>query len=135
MVTLEKGKTKIYFDRLLATHSGYVCATIMEPQTKREVAQPTLQPGQKVNIEELHERLRHISENSTQKTAKHYGVHLNGKLEPCEDCALAKAKQKSVSKVTPESASNIKGERLYMDISSICSVSYGGAKFWILIVD
>ena len=88
-----------------------------------------------MNIEFLHGRLGHVSETVTQKTAGYYGVNLTGTLPPCKDCALAKAKQKTVSKITPKTTAKIKGERLYMEISSICSISYGGAKFWLLIVD
>ena len=135
VLTIEKDKTKIYFDKLMATRSGFVCATVIEPQTGREIAQSALHPGQKINTEIFHKRIGHVSETSTRNTAHYYGITLTGKLPSCEECALAKAKQKSVSKVTPNSASKKKGERLYMDISSIRTTSFGGAKFWLLVVD
>ena len=61
---------------------------------------------------------------------------LSGKFEPCSDCAKAKAKQANVPKSIPdEKRSTVPGERLFFDISSIKSKSFGGAKFWLLIVD
>jgi hypothetical protein len=52
----------------------------------------------------------------------------------CTDCALAKARQKNVSK---ESAvvSSRPGESFYLDVSSTKARSIGGPKFWLLIVD
>ena len=41
--------------------------------------------------------------------------------------------QKNLNKVITPSAK--KGERLYIDISSIKKRSYGGSKFWVLIMD
>ena len=69
-----------------------------------------------------------------QKTAKIHGLKLKGDFEVCEDCAIAKARQKNVNKVW-KGGSQIPGERLYLDISSIKEKSFGGAKFWVLIVD
>ena len=46
----------------------------------------------------------------------------------------AKARQKNVNKEW-KGGSQIPGERVYLDISSIKDVSYGGSKFWVLIVD
>jgi hypothetical protein len=52
----------------------------------------------------------------------------------CTDCALAKARQCTVPKETT-SVTTKAGERLYIDISSTKASSFGGAKFWLLIVD
>jgi transposase InsO family protein len=44
------------------------------------------------------------------------------------------ARQKNVNKEW-KGGSQIPGEQVYLDISSIKDVSYGGYKFWVLIVD
>jgi transposase InsO family protein len=62
------------------------------------------------------------------------GFGFTGQFEVCEDYAIAKARQKNINKVWSGS-SNIPGERLYADISSIQERSFGGSKFWALVVD
>ena len=52
----------------------------------------------------------------------------------CSDCAIAKARQKNLNKVW-SSGSKVPGERLFVDISSIRGESYGGTKFWVLVLD
>ena len=47
---------------------------------------------------------------------------------------MAKARQKNVAKQTSNKAGQA-GERLFLDTSQIKSTSYGGAKFWVLLVD
>jgi hypothetical protein len=65
---------------------------------------------------------------------KMYGLKSSGSFDTCEQCAIAKARQKNVNKDWLGS-SNFRGECLYVDISSIKERSFGGAKFWALIVD
>ena len=67
-------------------------------------------------------------------TAKANGWDLTGKFNTCVECAIGKAKQKNINK-NWTSGSKVPGERLYVDISSIKGESYGGAKFWALVVD
>jgi hypothetical protein len=55
-------------------------------------------------------------------------------IDTCVDCAISKAKQKNVPKVSKHSATE-KGERVAIDITSIKTISYGGAKFWLMIQD
>jgi hypothetical protein len=63
-----------------------------------------------------------------------YGFKSSGNFDTCEQCANAKAQQKSVNKSWLGS-SHLPGECFYVDISSIKERSIGGAKFWALIVD
>ena len=62
------------------------------------------------------------------------GVNLIGKLENCEDCILAKIKQKNVRKQGINKAKTA-GERLLIDISLIKGESFGKSKHWLLIED
>ena len=56
------------------------------------------------------------------------------KYAMCVSCALAKSKQKNLHK-TSKDQELVPGELIGMDISSIKSTSYGGSKFWLLVVD
>ena len=90
----------------------------------------------KMDINIAHHIFGHPSEATTKSTVKKYGWTLTGNLEKCDECTLAKIRQRNLNKeATPSSK---KGERLYLeyiDISSIKKRSYGGSKFWVLIVD
>jgi hypothetical protein len=60
---------------------------------------------------------------------------LIGNIEVCQDCALAKARQKNFNKEW-KGGSHVPGEkRIYLDISSVRDLRTAGAKFWVLIVD
>jgi hypothetical protein len=96
---------------------------------------PALVAGQTINIMKYHDMLGHFSEAKTKKTAKYYDIKLSGNFEVCSDCAKAKARQKNIPKGNDTVHAESKGERLSFDISGIKSKSYGGAKFWLLVVD
>jgi hypothetical protein len=63
-----------------------------------------------------------------------YGYEVTGKFDVCEACSIAKARQKNINKEW-KGGNLIRGERLYVDISSIKETSFGGSKFWALIID
>jgi hypothetical protein len=87
-----------------------------------------------VSVSDLHGVLGHPSYEIVRATAKKLGLKLNGIDAPCESCAMGKAKAKAIVKVSA-SKSNIPGERLSLDLSSIKARSLGGSKYWLLIVD
>jgi hypothetical protein len=69
-----------------------------------------------------------------ENTAKIHDFKLCGEFQTCEECAIAKVGQSNVNKDW-KGGSQILGQRLYYDISSVIDSSYGGSKFWALIVD
>ena len=87
-----------------------------------------------MDINYLHKLLGHPCEEILRTTAHHYGVKLRGTFTPFYSCSLAKIKQKKIVKFT-DSKTTQKGERLYLDISSVKGESAGGSKFWLLIID
>ena len=93
-----------------------------------------LQRGTTLSIMDLHERLGHVSINTTKKTAKEFEWNLTGETLVCESCAMAKARQANISKDNKQSTKR-PGEKLYMDISKVQTESIGGRKFWLLLVD
>ena len=59
---------------------------------------------------------------------------IKGPFPTCDSCAVSKMKQKSIQKFTQNKAT-AKGERLFMDISSVKGKSNGGSKYWLLVID
>ena len=76
----------------------------------------------------------HCSNICKKATAKLYGWKLTGKWQVCEHCTQAKIRQQNIGHGSNQ-PSKIKGERLYIDVSSIKGRRYGRTKFWNLIVD
>ena len=89
--------------------------------------------ARKMDIHAAHHMFGHSSQATTIATAKYYGWELTGKWNGCSDCTMAKIRQRNLNKNSE--AAKTKGERLYMDISSVKHRSIGGTKFWCLIVD
>jgi hypothetical protein len=82
----------------------------------------------------LHKEFGHYGQQVLIKTIKIYGFKSYVNFDTYEHCAIVKAGQKNVNKNWLGS-SNLPGERLYVDISSIKERRFGGANFWALIVD
>ena len=57
----------------------------------------------------------------------------NGQMEWMFSCTMAKIRQRNLNKNSE--ATKTKGERFYMDISSVKHRSIGRTKFWCLVVD
>jgi hypothetical protein len=72
--------------------------------------------------------LGHFNLDRLEKTAKIHDLKLNGEFKTCEDFAIAKARQKNINKEW-KGGSQVPGEQLYLDFSSIKDTSYGGSKF------
>ena len=99
-----------------------------------EIMSKKIDDSANLNVNALHRMLGHTSEAVTRKTAKSMGHEVTGTFQPCSSCGIGKAKQKNVCKKS-EGRATEKGERFCMDISHIKATSFGGAKFWNLIVD
>jgi hypothetical protein len=85
----------------------------------------------------LHKKFGHPHKQAVFDTAKYYNIKV---LEPpkptnvCAECAFSKIWVKHLGYNEGEEAVML-GERIFVDISSINQVSYGGAKFWLLVQD
>jgi hypothetical protein len=78
--------------------------------------------------------LGHVHFDAVKRSAKYYNIKLSGTVKTCVTCALAIIRQKNIKKVTLSKIFH-PGAHIYVDISSSKWPSYGGAKYWILIVD
>jgi len=134
-LTITKGDFKICFDNHLRTRSGWIAGIEIKPRIQNSSKLPRIKPGIKININGLHEVFGHASEDTTKQTAKYYNLQVAGSFSTCENCAKGKARQKNISKDKTATHTKTIGEQLSFDISSIKSVSYGGSKFWLLVID
>ena len=99
-----------------------------------ELANPAVSFTQPVDINLFQRVMGHPGENALRINAKHHGVALKGKLEPCEPCAESKSRQKDVSKsLVPRSKQ--KSERIFLDGTSVKHTSVGGSKHWVVALD
>ena len=78
--------------------------------------------------------LNHCGPETLRLTAAAHNLTLTGQLKPCFFCSTANARKQPIAKST-DSPSTKKGERVYIDISSIKIKSFGGNKFWLLALD
>jgi hypothetical protein len=69
-------------------------------------------------VNKFHEIIGRCGVDLLKKTANIHGLKLKGDFMVCEDCELAKARQRSISKDW-KGGSQVSGERVYLDISSI----------------
>jgi hypothetical protein len=86
------------------------------------------------DVNDLHNLFGHAHFDAIKHSAKYYNVKLSGTVKTCVVSALAKIHQKNINKATL-SKSFHPGARICIDISSSMWPSYGGAKYWILIVN
>jgi hypothetical protein len=90
-------KRVIHFDIVIKTKLGAVYAAKFA--RSEEISAVNTEAGTKMNINRAHQLLGHKSEANTRKSAKALGIVITrGKMEVCEACALAKAKQKDIPK-------------------------------------
>jgi hypothetical protein len=75
-----------------------------------------------------------ISVQIDWKNTKIHDLQLRDDFKNCEQFSIAKARQKYANKDW-KGRSQVSGERLYLDISSIEDLSYREFKFWALIAD
>src|SRR5210317_184296 len=132
---LNKGHCHIIFDKIIKTGRGYVAGVEMVPRSMDQVYAYTC-INKKIPVENsrVHSMLGHSGKKCVIATAKFYGWKLKGDFKTCQDCAMAKARQKNIAKTT-STKSTVGGERLFFDIASINQSSFGGNQYWILVLD
>jgi hypothetical protein len=74
----------------------------------------------RMNILQAHRRLGHSNEGTTRKIARSLGCDITrGSLDTCEACAVAKAQQKNVTKVSKKPGAAHPNERVFIDLAYI----------------
>jgi hypothetical protein len=98
------------------------------------LAKCSLTAIKEIDVNKFHEMIGNCGVDRLKKTSNIHGLKLKGEFKVCEDCAVAKARQRNVKKDWKDGI-QVPGERVYLDISSIKGESYGGSCFWALVVD
>jgi hypothetical protein len=99
-ICLSKGPSLVTFDRLFRTSNGFVSGIKLficsSPLICNAIINADHNKGIDANM--FHEMMSHCGVDKLEKTADIHGLKLTGKLTICENCALAKARQKNVNK-------------------------------------
>jgi hypothetical protein len=119
-ICLTKGSASITFDRIINSLCGSISGIKMvsHQSSVAYVAKGKLQLIKSIDINKFHEMIGHCGFDRLKRTATIHGLRLKGELKVCEDCAVAKARQKNFNQDWKE-GSQAPGERVYLDISSI----------------
>jgi hypothetical protein len=137
IVSLNFEHVKLTFDRVIDTTDGCVTGLSMKPMISNNIngfANASISNERIYYINHLHKLFGHCGQEILNITIKMYRFKSSGCFDTCEQCAIAKARQKNVNKQWLGSI-NLPSERLYVNISSIKERSFGGAKLWALKVD
>ena len=134
-VILEDEDIKLKFDRKIeSASSSFLIGIQMEICLTNEMGMTSISRN-KVDKMYAHQLLGHAHEGVVTETAKALGWNVVGTNNPCVNCATAKSKQKAVPKESTSEPVKGIGERIMIDISSIASKSFGGGKYWLLVMD
>ena len=86
-------------------------------------------------MSKLHQITGHTGEHLLRPTANYMRIKLTGKLAPCEVCAQANIRQRSLPRKKTKELPTRPGYRVYMDICSFKQVSRGENRHWLIVVD
>ena len=133
-ITITSQNKYIKFDRIFKCPTGHLNGVQIQTETEYSLISAEMK-RKKMFLNDAHVKLMHVND----ATLKHTTRRLNWDLldidhVECISCAKGKAKQKRVSKSTESKATKI-GERLFINISSVNIESYGGSKYWAIVVD
>ena len=134
-MTLTKRDVVLTFDILIKTGQGILYCAYFKRNAADTAAvasekpkdTPTEKPAGKsstkektITIRDAHNRFGHMGEVKTRQVAKSLGFRvLRGMMKACKACAVAKAKQKSVPKVSTSIKSTVPNGRIFLDLSKI----------------
>jgi hypothetical protein len=136
VVSLKFKNVKLTFGRVINATDGFVTGVSMKPMMSNNIngfSNTSISNERIYDINHLHKLFGHCGQEMINKTVKMYRLKSSGSFNQCEQCAIAKKRQKKVNKQSL-GWNNLPSERLYINISSIKERSFGGAKFWALIV-
>jgi hypothetical protein len=99
-ICLSKGPGLVTFDRVIRTANGFVSGIKLSIYSPLVIcnAITNADHNKGIDFNMFHELVSHCGMDKLQKSADIHGLTLTGKLTICENCALAKTKQKTVNK-------------------------------------
>ena len=96
-------------------------------------AHAAMEPGKTIFISKFHQITGHTGEHLLKPTANYMKLRLIGRLPPCEFCAQAKIRQRSIPKKMKKLPTR-PGYRVFMDIWAFKQVSRGGNRQWLILI-
>ena len=119
-IWIEKDGKVIRFDIKIQTSRGAVFAAFIQRELgSAGVAVDGSRPVVSISYDTAHDLLGHMGEDATRKSAKHLGWTVTGTPSVCSSCAVAKAKQKSLPKVSLAVPLKDGERRIHLDVSTI----------------
>ena len=118
-IMIVKKGNKLVFDIVVWTETRLVYCLYMNRMSNK-IACPSITWRGPWSINNAHEQLGHPGKDVTSKIVK--GLNLNVQPVPmgtCWVCTVAKAKQKNVMQFSLHEHSQIPGERMFLDLSSV----------------
>jgi hypothetical protein len=112
-VSLNYMHVKLTFYCVINSTDSFVTEVLMKP-----ISFNNINNGRTYVINHFPKLFGHCGQETLNNNVKMYGFKSSGNFETCEQCAIAKERQKNVNKNWLGSC-NASGERLYIDISSI----------------
>jgi hypothetical protein len=114
MISLKKGSVSFIFDRIIKTVNGSISGIKMTTHDPPVVyiAKGSLTAIQESDVNKFHEMIWHCGVDRLKKTANIHDLKLKGEFKVCEDCALAKVRQRNVNKEW-KGESQVSGEKVY----------------------
>ena len=120
-IWIEKDGVRVTFDIVIPTKRGMLFAMYFRRNV--EVAGAAAESEGKaltMSVAEAHDKLGHANEDATRAAAKALGVVITrGTLGPCASCAVGKARQKNVPKVSEHVVATKDEGRVFLDIASV----------------
>jgi hypothetical protein len=131
LISLTYKHVKLTFDQVIHATDSCVTGVSIKPIMRDNInrfSNALISTKRSYDIKHLHKVFRHCGQELLNNTIKMSGFKSSGNFDTCEQCAITKAQQKNVNKNWLGS-SNLPGECLYVDISSIKERSIGGTEF------
>ena len=94
-ITLQSGKQKISFDRVIQSGKGILLGMKTEIVKKKD-------NQVKYTEKEFHDMLGHPNNHACHITARNLGYKVTGNMNKCEDCARGKQRKKNLNKIEYE---------------------------------
>jgi hypothetical protein len=99
VVSLNYKHVKLTFDRVINATDGCVTGVSMKPILSDNIngfANASISNERIYDINHLHKLFGHCGQEILNKTIKMYGFKSSGSFDTCEQCAIAKARQKTL---------------------------------------
>jgi hypothetical protein len=100
MISLKKGSVSVTFDRVIKTVNGSISGIKMteyDPSVAY-LTKGSLTAIKEIDVNKFHEMIGHCGVDRLKKTANIHVLKLKGEFKICEDCALAKSRQRNINK-------------------------------------